>query len=140
VTVPIRSIRPFADGDGDRLVAILRRNQQFDWPETEGVAAMRRVAACEAAVFLVADIDGRAEGLIRAVYDGSRALIHLLSVNPDLHHRGIGTALVTAAEAELRRRNAPSVSVTVTEGSREFWRKRGFELLPVSLMLKPRLS
>jgi GNAT superfamily N-acetyltransferase len=134
------SIRPFALSDGNDLVAILERNGQFGWPDVEGVAAMQRVAACAAAVFLVAEIDQRAEGLIRAVYDGSRALIHLLSVNPDFHGRGIGTALVNAVQAELGRRGAPSVSVTVTDGSLGFWRKQGFDLLPVSLMLKPRLS
>ncbi|MQA29183.1 MAG: GNAT family N-acetyltransferase [Luteitalea sp.] len=67
-------------------------------------------------------------------------MIHLLSVNPDLQRRGIGTALVSAVEAELRRRHAPSASVTVTEKSAGFWRKQGFDVLPVYLMVKRRLS
>ena len=44
---------------------------------------MRRVAACTATVFLLAEVQGQPQGFIRAVYDDSRALIHLLSVHPD---------------------------------------------------------
>jgi GNAT superfamily N-acetyltransferase len=130
------SIRPFTETDTARLVAILQYNGQYHYPEIEGPAAMRRVADCEAAVFLVAEVAGQPQGFIRAVYDGSRALIHLLSVHPDFQHEGIGRALVEAVEAELQRRGAPSVSVTVTERSAQFWEKQGFVPVPVSLMLK----
>ena len=78
-------------------------------------------------------------GLIRAVYDGSRALIHLLSVEPSAQHQGVGRALVEALQMELRRRGAPTVSVTVTDSSSGFWKKQGFEALPVYLMLKSHL-
>ena len=71
---------------------------------------MQRVAACEAAIFLVAEVDGMARGLIRGIYDGSRAMIHLLSVHPDAHGQGIGKALVesiTSNSANVARQ--PSV-------------------------------
>lgn len=129
-------IRPFVERDADQLVDILMRNGQFDHPDIEGIAAMSRVASCDAAVFLVAEVDGEPQGLVRAVYDGSRALIHLLSVNPSAQGRGIGRSLVSAVQVELRRRGAPSVSVTVTAASAGFWEKQGFDALPVYLMLK----
>lgn len=129
-------IRPFLETDAQQLVEILTRNGQFDHPDVEGVEAMRRVASCDAAVFLVAEVDGQPQGLIRAVYDGSRALIHLLSVSPSSQHRGIGRALVDAAQIELRDRGAPTVGVTVTDQSAGFWEKQGFRALPVYLMLK----
>jgi predicted N-acetyltransferase YhbS len=132
-------IRRFVERDAEQLVDILTRNGQFGDPEVEGIAAMRRVASCEAAVFLVAEVDGQPEGLVRAVYDGSRALIHLLSVNPSSQHRGIGRALVDAVQIELRRRGAPTVSVTVTDASAGFWQKQGFDALPVYLMLKRKI-
>ena len=132
-------IRRFDERDAGQLVDILTRNGQFGHPDVEGVAAMQRVASCEAAVFLVAEVDGQAEGLVRAVYDGSRALIHLLSVSPTRQHRGIGSALVDAVQSELRRRGAPTVSVTVTDASAGFWHKQGFDPLPVYLMLKRRI-
>ncbi len=97
---------------------------------------MKRVANCNAAVFLVAAVANKPYGFIKAVYDGSRALIHLLSVHPDYLHSGIGSALVDAVSTELVRRGAPTVSVTVTEKSLGFWEKEEFERLPVILMLK----
>jgi len=95
---------------------------------------MARVAACDAAIFLVAEENGQIQGFVRAVYDGSRALIHLLSVHPSAQNKSIGSSLLSAVEKELYQRGAPSVSVTVTENSAGFWEKQGFDHLPVQLM------
>ena len=129
-------IRPFVQSDNARLVEILKINGQYDYPAIEGPEAMDRVAACDAAIFLVAEEAGQIQGFIRAVYDGSRALIHLLSVHPSAQRKGIGSTLLSSMEKELDRRGAPSVSVTVTENSAGFWEKQGFDRSPVHLMLK----
>lgn len=129
-------VRVFRLSDIPDLVEILKANGQYDYPEVEGPAAMERVARCDAAVFLVAEVGGKPCGFVRAVYDGSRALIHLLSVHPDYQHSGVGSALVNAVSTELAQRGAPSVSVTVTERSKRFWEQKGFEQLPVFLMLR----
>ncbi|MGA2459847.1 MAG: hypothetical protein ABSF82_00270 [Candidatus Bathyarchaeia archaeon] len=42
---------------------------------------MRRVKACDAAVFLVCEMDGRLVAVVRGNYDGSRPVIHQLSVH-----------------------------------------------------------
>ena len=128
--------RSFIESDIEYLVEILQLNGQYGYPQVEGPEAMKRVAACDAAVFLVAETRGRPCGFIKAVYDGSRALIHLLSVHPHHQRSGIGGALVDAMLAELSRRGAPTVSVTVNEKSAGFWKKQGFSRLPVFLMLK----
>ena len=129
------NIRPFREIDIPNLVEILTLNGQYGYPAIEGPDAMRRVAACDAAIFLVAEVDGQARGLVRGIYDGSRAMIHLLSVHPGDHSSGIGKALVNDIYAELRNRGAPTVSVTVTDESAGYWAKLGFEALPVRLML-----
>ncbi len=129
-------VRTFQRSDIPDLVEILKLNRQYDYPEVEGPAAMERVAQCDAAVFLVAERGGTACGFVKAVYDGSRALIHLLSVHPDCQRSGVGSALVDAVSAELTRRGAPSISVTAKEGSKRFWEEKGFERLPVFLMLR----
>ncbi len=129
-------IRGFQKSDSQRLVEILQLNGQYRFPAIEGPEAMQRVAACAAAVFLVAEVGGQPCGLVKAVYDGSRALIHLLSVHPDHQNAGIGSALVDAVCKELAHRGAPSFSVSVTEKSACFWEKMGFVRMPVFLMLK----
>ena len=135
VAVPV-DIRTFTEGDSSRLVDILIQNGQYSHPAVEGPDAMLKASRSDATVFLVATSQGTPVGFIRAVYDGTRAMIHLLSVAPDAQRLGIGTALVAAVQLELRQRGAPTVSVTVTDSSAPFWRKLGFADLPVRLMLK----
>ncbi len=128
-------IRKFEVSDIEDLTEILRLNSQYGCPEVDGSDAMKKIQLCAAAVFLVCEIDGKAVGLIRGIYDGSRALIHQLSVHPKYQGRGIGKTLVKEIAKEFRRRGAPSVSATVNEKSIEFWRKVGFERVPVFLVL-----
>lgn len=121
-------IRDFQETDCDALVAILRANLQYGDPKSEGPDAMRRVKVCPAAEFLVAEEDGDPVGFIRGVYDGSKALIHIVSVRPDCQRRGIGTALVRAAAQRFRQRGATSLAVTVPGDNLAFWKRLSFRL------------
>ncbi|MGQ9627586.1 MAG: GNAT family N-acetyltransferase [Anaerolineae bacterium] len=118
-------IRNFAPKDIDQLIEILKANQQFGHPEVDGPEAMLRVSECPAAYFLVAEEDERAVGFIRGFYDGSRAIIYILSVHPDYQRRGIGTALVHEIVRRFKERGARSVAAIVP-GDLEFWKKRSF--------------
>jgi len=129
-------IRFFKTSDADSIVEILKRNGQYDYPDIEGPDAMARVAECDAAVFLVSEINSVVVGCIRATYDGSRAMIHLLSVLPEYQHKKIGTKLVESVIQELSTRGAPTASVTANDSSKGFWNKLGFLQLPVFVMLK----
>ena len=128
-------IRKFEVSDIEELIEILRLNDQYGCPEVDGPDAMKRIQLCKAAVFLVCEVNGKAVGLIRGIYDGSRALIHQLSVHPKHQGRGIGKTLVKEIAKEFRKKGAPSVSATVNEKSLEFWKKGGFERVPVFLVL-----
>ena len=130
------AVRRFREADIAPLVRILTANGQYDFPEVEGPEAMRRVGLCSAAVFLCAEIDNKVAGCIRATYDRARAIIHLLSVDPQFQNQNIGRTLVRAAYTELKHRGAPTVAVPTTEDSQSYWEGLDFELLPVFLMLK----
>jgi GNAT superfamily N-acetyltransferase len=129
-------VRDYRRSDAEHLVEILKVNGQYEYPHVEGPDAMDRVAACGAAVALVAEVDGQVVGYIRAVYDGARALIHLLTVQPDYQRKGVGAALLAAVEVELRKRGATGTAVTVTEASLSYWERMGFKRVPAFLMLK----
>jgi len=118
--------RDFELSDLDEVVEILRLNGQYSCPKVDGPEAMKRVKACEAAVFLIYEMEGRAVGVVRGNYDGSRAMIHQLSVHPHCQRRGIGTALVEAIVERFQQMGAPTVSATVIERSLPFWQKLGF--------------
>lgn len=61
-------VRPFHNADSTSLIEILTLNGQYDYPEIAGPDAMRRVAACDAAIFLIAEVGGQAQGPIRGIY------------------------------------------------------------------------
>ena len=127
-------IRGFEHNDVDQIVAILKLNNQYGFPEVDGPEAMMRVKACNAAVFLVFETDGKVVGVIRGNYDGSRAMIHQLSVHPTYQRRGIGRALVEEAVKKFKEMGAPTVSATVTERSFPFFQKVGFRKIDVFLV------
>jgi ribosomal protein S18 acetylase RimI-like enzyme len=108
------------------VVEVLEANDQLKFPEVDGPEAMKRVKACTAAIFLVYETGGRVVGAVRGNYDGSRAIIHQLTVHPGYQRRGIGTALVKEIVRSFQRIGAPTVSAMVTEGSLPFWQKVGF--------------
>lgn len=129
-------IRNYNESDSGSIVEILKLNKQYDYPNMEGPNAMNRVADCDAAISLVAEADIGVVGYIKAIYDGSRSLIHLISVHPDYQNKGVGSALLKTVEDELKKRGAPGTTVSVTDKSVEFWEKKGFTRIPVFLMIK----
>jgi putative acetyltransferase len=81
---------------------------------------------------LVADADGRVAGhvmLSRSWVDARRSLVDVLvlsplSVAPERHGQGLGTALLAAAVERARRLGAPALFL---EGDPGFYAGRGFE-------------
>ena len=127
-------IRDFQLTDRDEIVEILKLNNQYGFPKVDGPEAMKRVKACSVAVFLVCEIDGRVVGVVRGNYDGSRAIVHQLSVHPAYQRRGVGAALVREIVKKFQQMGAPTVSATVTERSLPFWQKVGFRKTNVLLV------
>lgn len=121
-------IRDFRADDCAALVEILKANLQYGDPATEGPEAMLRVLQCKAAVFLVAEEAGKPVGLSRGVYDGSKALIHIVSVDPAYQRRGIGAALVRETARRFKVRGATNLAVTVPGDNLAFWKKLSFRL------------
>ena len=133
-------IREFEEKDIPEIIEILKLDNQYRYPEVDGPKAMKRVAKCESAKFLVAEDKKKVVGVVRGIYDGSRALIHQISVHPQRQREGIGSALVKEISKRFKDRGAPSVSVTAYKGvmldSTKFFEKLGFkELDAVSLMI-----
>jgi len=119
-------IRDFQLADMDEIVEILKLNNQYGFPEVDGPEAMKRVKACSVAVFVVCEIEGKVVGVVRGNYDGSRAIIHQLSVHPAYQRQGIGAVLVKEIVKSFQQMGAPTVSATITEESLRFWHKIGF--------------
>jgi ribosomal protein S18 acetylase RimI-like enzyme len=63
-------------------------------------------------------------------FDGHRGWIYYLAVDPDLQRRGLGRAMMVAAENWLGERGAPKLQLMVREGNAaalEFYERLGLE-------------
>jgi N-acetylglutamate synthase-like GNAT family acetyltransferase len=127
-------IRDFQAADVEEIVEILQLNDQYRFPKVDGPEAMNRVGACSAAVFLVCEVDSKVVGVIRGNYDGSRAVIHQLSVHPAFQGRGLGATLVREIVSRFKQMGAPTVSAMISERSLPFWQKVGFRKTDVFLV------
>jgi ribosomal protein S18 acetylase RimI-like enzyme len=119
-------IRDFQLSDIEKIIEILELNDQYNMPEVDGSEAMKRFNPCNATIFLVCEITGNVVGAIRGTYDGSRAMIHQLSIHPKYQKKGFGKHLVREIVDRFQKQGAPTVSATVTENSFPFWHKIGF--------------
>jgi len=128
-------IRNFNPKDADRCEQILLLNDQLPCPEIDGKEAMKRVYKRQGRYFLVAEENGFVIGLTRGTYDGSRALLWELSVDPNYQSKGVGKGLMKELLTKFKEDGAPTVSVTSLEKSREYYVKHGFEELPIKFML-----
>ena len=121
-------IRTYQAGDGEGLRALwtaagFRLSGDDD-------AGLGRFAELDAEGFLVATTeDGAIAGSTQAAWDGRRGWLHHVAVDPGWRRTGLGTALVSLAEARLRAVGCARVLVLVearNDAGMAFWEARGY--------------
>lgn len=127
----IRRARP---DDADRLALL---TDQLGYPTTATAlgARLRQLAAEETQAVLVAEMEGEVVGWIQvgrglSLEAGAQAELLGLVVDAARRSRGIGTALVAAAEAWARTRGLEHLRVrsnVTREATHRFYRNLGFE-------------
>ena len=132
--IPV-TIRPEASGDEGTIFALTEAafaDMPFsDGDEHELVNRLRNDG--DLALSLVAEDEERIVGHIAfspvTISDGTRDWFGLgpVSVWPELHHRGIGGALITRGIADMRAQGAKGI---VLLGSNEYYPRFGFEHVP----------
>lgn len=85
------------------------------------------------------DETGRLLGSIAVGFDSNRGWLHYVSADPACRGRGIGRALVTAAEDWLAARDVIDVHLTVraaNAAAAQFYERIGYRALPSIMMEK----
>lgn len=125
------TIRPAEPTDAEQIQRVVEAAFGAD----EGPTVARLVTVLDESgstrASLVAEADGEIVGhvqLSRSWVDARQALVEVLvlsplSVAPELHGKGIGTALLTAAQDEAERLGAPALFL---EGDPGFYSTRGW--------------
>ncbi len=111
-----RSFRTATPGDYPQLIALINRafivertfkagGDRIDTPEFEDLAGR--------GAFLIAEVDGVAQGCMFYELRGDYGYLGLLAVEPESQGQGIGSALMTAGEALLREAGCLAAEILV---------------------------
>jgi ribosomal protein S18 acetylase RimI-like enzyme len=93
-------------------------------------ADIEAALACATSTIFAARESGRVVGTVMAGYDGHRGWLYYVAVTPSQRGRGLGRALMTAAEQWLAEQGARVIRLMVraeNEGVTSYYRSLGYE-------------
>jgi ribosomal protein S18 acetylase RimI-like enzyme len=92
-------------------------------------SGVERLVSRDPEALVLAELDGELVGTVIAGFDGWRCHLYRLAVHPDRRRRGIGGALLTAAEERFVRlggRRGDAMVLTRNETAQHAWRAAGY--------------
>jgi ribosomal protein S18 acetylase RimI-like enzyme len=105
-------IRPFRPDDEEAVIALWRRCGLVR-PSNDPRKDIARKQRVQPELFLVGTLEGVVVAAVMAGYDGHRGWLNYLAVAPEHERRGLGRAIVEAAEDRLRHLGCPKVNLQV---------------------------
>jgi ribosomal protein S18 acetylase RimI-like enzyme len=126
------------DADIEPVVALWERcglTRPWNDPRAD-IALARRTAG---STVLVGWLDGAIATTVMAGSDGHRGWVYYLGVDPDRQKRGLGRAMMQAAEAWLAAQGVPKVQLMVrgeNRATQAFYAALGYEAQDVVVMGK----
>lgn len=121
-------IRPATPADLDAVLAFWKTAAEGT-SISDDRAGVERLVERDPGALLLAEADGELAGTVIAGFDGWRCHLYRLAVHPDRRRRGIGSALLSAAEerfAGLGGRRADAMVLTRNETAHHTWAAAGY--------------
>jgi ribosomal protein S18 acetylase RimI-like enzyme len=121
-------VREFRDDDYDAVVRLWRAAGLTIKP-SDALAELRKVIDRNPGLFLVAEDEGRVAGAVIGAWDGRRAWVYHLAVDPALQRGGIGRMLMDELERRLRDVGAAKLNLLVEPhnvAAADFYRRLGY--------------
>lgn len=131
-------IRPYADGDRDRVIALWRAcGLAVPWKDpAQDIDLYRQMAGAE---ILLAEQGKDLLGTVGVGCDGHRGWVYYLSVAPEHRRKGIGALLMSAAEDWLVKREVTKLQLMIRPTNlavKRFYASLGYQPNPCHLMQK----
>jgi ribosomal protein S18 acetylase RimI-like enzyme len=115
--------------DADGLLGLWREAAENATRAPDTREAVTALLGRDPDAVIVADHDGDLVGSVIAGWDGWRCHLYRLAVRPGWRRRGVGSALLLAAEDRFRAFGAPRADAMVLHGNdlgQSLWRASGY--------------
>ncbi|MFJ8033727.1 MULTISPECIES: GNAT family N-acetyltransferase [unclassified Streptomyces] len=121
-------VRPAGPDDLDAVLAFWKTAAEGT-SISDDRAGVERLVERDPDALLLAESGGELVGTVIAGFDGWRCHLYRLAVHPERRRRGIGSALLAAAEERFTRlggRRADAMVLVRNESGQQAWRAAGY--------------
>jgi ribosomal protein S18 acetylase RimI-like enzyme len=121
-------IRPFVEGDQDRVIELWDRCGLLR-PWNDPRKDIARKLKVQRELFLVGEIEGRVVAAMMVGYEGHRGWVNYLAVDPECRRLGLGREMMAEAESRLKALGCPKIQLQVRRDNAEavaFYRRLGY--------------
>ena len=124
-------IREFGEDEGQVVLSLWQQASDVVLSPTGSLEEVQAVIHHSAALFLVAESEGRIMGTIIGAWDGRRGEFYRLAVSPEVRRRGVARILVDTAEKWMAEQGCHRMTALVEKDhpwATGFWTAAGYEL------------
>jgi len=132
------AIRPYHPADETAVIALWQRcdlTRPWNNPKLD----IERKMQVDPELFLVGEIDGEIIASVMGGYEGHRAWINYLAVDPSRQRQGIGREMMAVVEEKIRALGSPKINLMIRTGNTaviEFYKSIGYRMDEVVSMGK----
>ncbi len=137
-TAPVLKVRPYKPADRKALIALWTAcglTRPWNPPDRDIDLCVKS----KHGAILVGELDGRIAAAAMVGHDGHRGWVYYVAADPQHQRRGLGAAIMAAAEAWLQKRDVPKIMLLIRPENKKvarFYKSLGYEIEPRVLMSK----
>jgi ribosomal protein S18 acetylase RimI-like enzyme len=124
-------IRKCGEDEGQAVLDLWQQAGDIVVSPTDSLEEVQAAISYSAALFLVAESEGRIMGTLIGTWDGWRGEFYRLAVSPEVRRRGVARMLVDTAEKWMAEQGCHRITALVEKDhpwATGFWTAAGYEL------------